>query len=133
MHRSGILRAPSRAPHNISDHNVSNHRSFVPADRDGQHLDPADALQIMDEGADLIAWVVQPLGIQTGLGNLSIYEPERPPYTAEDLKSKALSDIFVTMRRWKNFVADEEAHDIDVVIGHKPKQVQKIVKVNPWL
>lgn len=73
---------------------------------------PADALQIMDEGADLIGmgraaignpdWPLQATSLS--------YEPERPPYTAANLKSKALSDIFVDyMRRWKNFVADEEA------------------------
>ncbi|MEP7123786.1 MAG: NADH:flavin oxidoreductase [Byssovorax sp.] len=35
------------------------------------------------------------------------WEPKRPPLTAEELKARGLTDLFVTyMRRWKGFVAD---------------------------
>jgi 2,4-dienoyl-CoA reductase-like NADH-dependent reductase (Old Yellow Enzyme family) len=68
---------------------------------------PSQAQQILSEGADLI-----------GLGRAAIgnpdwpikartegFEPDRPPYTPDDLRQKGLSEPFVQyMRRWKGFV-----------------------------
>lgn len=72
---------------------------------------PDQALQVMDQGADLV-----------GLGRAAIgnpnwpiharqpdFEPEMPPFSEDDLRSKGLSDGFVQyMKRWKGFVAVPE-------------------------
>jgi len=68
------------------------------------------AIQLMDEGADLVG-----LG-RAAIGNpdwpiqsqKDVFEPLRPPYRPAQLRERALSDRFVDyMRRWPNFVQDE--------------------------
>ena len=90
-------------------------RDAVPADcaliSTGGIWTPEQAGQIMAEGADMV-----------GLGRAAIgnpdwpiraqqpqYQPDRPPYTEAHLRQAALSDRFIDyMRRWKNFVMEED-------------------------
>ena len=65
------------------------------------------AQQVMEQGADLVGVARAGIGHSewaSHLDNLD-YDPQRPPFTAEHLRSEALSEKFIEyMRNWKDFV-----------------------------
>ena len=65
------------------------------------------AQQVMEQGADLVGVARTGIGHSdwaSHLDNLD-YDPQRPPFTAEHLRSEALSEKFIEyMRNWKDFV-----------------------------
>ena len=65
------------------------------------------AQQVMEQGADLVGVARTGIGHSdwaSHLHNLD-YDPQRPPFTAEHLRSEALSEKFIEyMRNWKDFV-----------------------------
>ena len=68
----------------------------------------AQAQQVMDQGADLVAVARSAIGHAdwaSNLGDLD-YDPQRPPFTTAHLESQGLSPKFVEyMRAWKGFIA----------------------------
>ena len=68
-----------------------------------------EAESLIEKGADMIALgraaIANPdWPLRAGEAG---WEPKRPPLTAEELKERGLTDLFVTyMRKWKGFVAD---------------------------
>jgi len=67
----------------------------------------AQAQEVMDQGADLVAVARSAIGHAnwaSHLGDLE-YDPQRPPFTAEHLLDEGLSEKFVDyMRAWQGFV-----------------------------
>ena len=65
------------------------------------------AQQVMEQGADLVGVARAGIGHSewaSHLDNLD-YDPQRPPFTAEHLRSEGLSEKFIEyMRNWKDFV-----------------------------
>ena len=67
----------------------------------------AQAQEVMDQGADLVAVARSAIGHADWASHLgdSGYEPQRPPFTAEHLLDEGLSEKFVDyMRAWQGFV-----------------------------
>ena len=67
----------------------------------------AQAQEVMDQGADLVAVARSAIGHADGARHLgdSEYDPQRPPFTAEHLLAEGLSEKFVDyMRAWQGFV-----------------------------
>ncbi len=67
-----------------------------------------EALEVMEQGADLVgmgrAAIGNPAWPQEAVA--ADFEPAKPPYSAEQLSQRALSDIFIDyMRNWPGFVA----------------------------
>ncbi len=66
-----------------------------------------DAQQVMEQGADLVGVARSAIGHSDWASHLSDieYDPQRPPFTVEQLLSEGLSEKFIEyMRDWKNFV-----------------------------
>ena len=67
----------------------------------------AQAQEVMDQGADLVAVARSAIGHADWASHLgdSGYEPQRPPFTAKHLLDEGLSEKFVDyMRAWQGFV-----------------------------
>ena len=67
----------------------------------------AQAQEVMDQGADLVAVARSAIGHANWASHLgdSEYDPQRPPFTAEHLLDEGLSEKFVDyMRAWQGFV-----------------------------
>ena len=67
----------------------------------------AQAQEVMDQGADLVAVARSAIGHADWASHLgdSRYEPQRPPFTVEHLLDEGLSEKFVDyMRAWQGFV-----------------------------
>ena len=65
------------------------------------------ALQVMEQGTDLVGVARAGIGHSDWAIHLDNrdYDPQRPPFTAEHLRSEALSEKFIEyMRNWKDFV-----------------------------
>tara|TARA_B100000614_G_scaffold147807_1_gene131153 strand:+ start:390 stop:1481 length:1092 start_codon:yes stop_codon:yes gene_type:complete len=69
----------------------------------------AQAQEVMDQGADLVAVARSAIGHADWARHLgdSEYDPQRPPFTAEHLLAEGLSEKFVDyMRAWQDFVSN---------------------------
>lgn len=110
-----LWRAQNMTAKRPEAHAVPLFREVLPADVRllvaGSVWTRAEAQDLLDKGADGVA-----LG-RSAIGNpdwpLRIrndaWEPQRPPFTLEDLRAKGLSPKFAEyMRAWKGFVADSE-------------------------
>ena len=67
----------------------------------------AQAQEVMDQGADLVAVARSAIGHANWASHLgdSEYDPQRPPFTAEHLLDEGLSEKFVDyMRAWQGLV-----------------------------
>ena len=67
----------------------------------------AQAQEVMDQGADLVAVARSAIGHADWASHLgdSEYDPQHPPFTAEHLLDEGLSEKFVDyMRAWQGFV-----------------------------
>ena len=67
----------------------------------------AQAQEVMDQGADLVAVARSAIGHANWASHLgdSEYDPQHPPFTAEHLLDEGLSEKFVDyMRAWQGFV-----------------------------
>ena len=67
----------------------------------------AQAQEVMDQGADLVAVARSAIGHADWARHLgdADYDPQRPPFTAEHLLAEGLSEKFVDyMRAWQGFV-----------------------------
>ena len=67
----------------------------------------AQAQEVMDQGADLVAVARSAIGHADWASHLgdTDYDPQRPPFTAEHLLDEGLSEKFVDyMRAWQGFV-----------------------------
>ncbi|MCA8970028.1 MAG: NADH:flavin oxidoreductase [Planctomycetes bacterium] len=71
---------------------------------------PAQAELVLDHGADLVGIARAAIGNARWPVDASVpgWEPQRPPYSPEHLRSQALSEPFVDyMRQWPGFVSEE--------------------------
>ena len=69
----------------------------------------AQAQEVMDQGADLVAVARSAIGHANWASHLgdADYDPQRPPFTAEHLLAEGLSEKFVDyMRAWQGFVSN---------------------------
>lgn len=74
----------------------------------GEIWTPEDARRVMNMGADFVAVARSAIGNPDWASRIGdpMYQPLRPPYTAEHLQRCGLSPIFVHyMRNWQGFVA----------------------------
>ena len=70
---------------------------------------PAQADQLLDQGADLVGLARAAIGNPSWprQARAAGWEPARPPYTPEHLKEAALGTGFIDyMRAWEGFVTD---------------------------
>ena len=97
-------------PKTLTELIIENFDRLPPIISTGNIWSSIDAINTLKQGADLIG--VARVGIAhpdwaNNIHDLN-YNPKKPPFTIEHLKSKDLSDAFINyMKRWKKFVKDK--------------------------